>query len=90
LIEAGESLKELERDWRSRIIPGKYRLATSRHLLYDQAEFSSFESDPSRFQITSVAYHHIQQSDTIFFAYHVISVACQRPFTVVTEYFVHG
>jgi hypothetical protein len=90
LREVGESLKRAgKRLAEFRMTQASIVLTTSRHLLYHHAEFSSLESNPSRFQITSVAYHHIQQSDTIFFAYHVISVACQRPFTVVTEYFVH-
>jgi hypothetical protein len=35
-------------------------LATPGQLLYHRAEFGGLESDPSRFQITSMAYHHVE------------------------------
>jgi hypothetical protein len=55
-------------------------------MLWDRAELERFESDSSRLQVTSMTHHHVEQSNSIFFAYHAIGPAYQRTFAVVAKY----
>src|SRR5918993_2061823 len=63
-----------------------YFSVASGQVLWDRAEIESFESDSSRLKVTTMTHHHVEQSNSIFFAYHAISPAYQRAFAVVAKY----
>ena len=63
-----------------------YFSVASGQVLWDRVELERFESNSSRLKVTTMTHHHVEQSNSIFFANDAISPAYQRPFAVVAKY----